>query len=67
MLTAALHKMELQYLKLLKHDMDSIPVTHIDVMADMWVKYQVIPVPTGVACGVKSITSMNNYSIAIVN
>ena len=67
MLTAALLRMELQYLQLLKHELDSIAPSHTIMMKHMWVKYQVVHVPTGVACGVKSITCINNYSIAIVN
>ena len=29
--------------------------------------YQVIHVPTGAACGVKSVTGINNYSIAVID
>ena len=51
--TAAL---ELKYLKLitLTHDVETILV--------MRAKYQVVRMPTGVTCGVKTITRINNYS-----
>ena len=58
--TAAL---ELKYLKLLETNARRGNNTgHSIVMTHIWAKYQVIFMPTGAACGVRSITSINNYS-----
>ena len=58
--TAAL---ELKYLKMLKTNVRHGNNTgHTIMMMHMRAKYQVIHVPRGTACGVKSITGMNNYS-----
>ena len=58
--TAAL---ELKYIKLLKTNAWRGNNTgHTIVTMHVRAKYQVILVPTGVACGVKSITSINIYS-----
>ena len=40
---------------------------HTIVMTHGQVKLQMIHLPTGMACGVKSITGINKYSITIVN
>ena len=61
--TAAL---ELNYLKLQRTNAHGSNTGHTVVMTHVRAKHQVIRVPTGAACGVKSIADINNLYTNIV-